>query len=134
MTHSLVLSNDGLVALRVFLLYLRLTTIVKEELRLVKVFLFASGQIEAAQRHLSNLVSRHHAGLTWVRSHLTTHHIGIATGNIEEFGAACSLPMGYGAFNHVSQVIELVREVFLLHPTLPSGSCAVAIMSITLST
>ena len=118
MTHGLVLLHDGLMALRILLLDLRLAAIVQQELGKVEIFLLARSQIETGHGHLGNLVTRHHTSLTGVRTYLLASHVGIATGNVEKLGAACSLPMRHGAFNHVAEVIELVAQVFLLHPTL----------------
>ena len=109
MAHGLVLLDDGLMALAVFVLYLGLATVVEQELGKVEVFLLASGQIEASHGHLGNLVAGHHAHLSGVRAHLLAGHVGIAAGNVEELALAGGLPVGHGTLNHVSQVVKLVR-------------------------
>ena len=98
-----------------------LATIIEQELSKVKVALLTSSQIETSHCHLCYLMTRHHAHLTGIRSYFLTGHIGIATGNIEELAFARSLPIGHCALNHMSQVIKLVRKIFLLDPTTITG-------------
>ena len=95
-----------------------LSAIVQEELGLIEILLLAGGQIEPCQCHLGNLVSGHHTGLPRVRSHLADDTVGIALGNVEELARARGLPVGHGTLDHVAQVVQLMREVFLLHPAL----------------
>ena len=84
MSHSLVLLKHRLMALTVFALELRLSAIVEQELRLVQVFLLAREHIQFAQSHLCNLVSRHHASLSSLRSHLAAYAVGISACNVEK--------------------------------------------------
>ena len=114
--HGLVLLGHGLVALRVLLLDGGLAAVVEQELGEVEVALLAGGQVEAGHRHLGYLVTRHDAHLAWVGPYLLAGHVGIAAGNVEELALARSLPVGHGALHHVAEVVEFVREVFLLHP------------------
>ena len=93
-----------------------LSTVVEQELSLVEVLLLACGQIELGQCHLCNLMARHHAGLSGVRTYLAADAVGIAAGNVEKLRGARCLPVGDSGFHHVTKVVELVREVFLLRP------------------
>jgi len=118
MAHGLVLLDDGQVALRVFLLDGGLATIVEEELSLVEILLVARGEIEFAQGHLGNLVPGHHACLPRLGSYLTHHAVGIAYGDVQELAAAGGLPVCHGTLNHVSEVVQLMAQVFFLAPSL----------------
>ena len=128
-TYGLVLFDDGLVSLRIVVCDGRLATIVEQELGKVKIALLSCGQIESCHCHLCNLMAWHHAHLTRIWPNLLTSHVGITAGDVEELALARSLPVGHGTLHHVTEVIELVREVFLLHPTLVTspvvGICGV---------
>ena len=116
MPNGLVLLRDGLVALRILLLYLRLATVVEQELCLVQILLLAGSQIKAGECHFSNLVARHHTSLSRVRTNLLAHHVSIAAGNVQELRASRSLPVSDGSFHHVAKVIQLVAQILLFHP------------------
>ena len=118
MSHCLVLLQYRFVALRVFCLNLGLAMIVEEELSLVQVFLVASGEIEFAESHLCYLVSRYHASLTSLWTHLLDHAVGVADGDVEELAATCSLPVSHGTLHHMTEVVELMTQVFLHAPAL----------------
>ena len=107
MSHGLVLLHHWLMGLRVVVGDGGLAAIVQEEAGLIQIY----------------LMTRHHAGLSLSRSHLAAHHIGIAHGNVEELAAARSLIVRNGSFHHVAQVVQLVAQVFLLHP--PRIACPV---------
>ena len=77
MSHSLVLVDNGFMALRVIVLNLGLSAIVEQELGKVEVALLASGKIEPCHSHLGNLVAGHHTHLTRVGTHLLASHVGI---------------------------------------------------------
>ena len=117
MSHGLVLVNDGLMALRVLLLDACLSPIVEEELRLIQVFPVSRYEVQPAQSHLRNLVSRHHACLSWLVSNLLDHAVGISDGDVQELPAARSLIVGHGTLDHVSEVIQLVAQVLFLRPS-----------------
>ena len=102
MTYSLVLLQNRLVALRIFLFDGSLSTIVEEELCLFEIFLVACSEIEFAESHFGNLMSRYHASLSRVRTNLANHAVGIADSDVEELAATCSLPVSYGTFYHVT--------------------------------
>ena len=59
----------------------------------------------------------HHTGLPGVGTHFLYHTLGIALGYVEEFVGACGLVVGAGGVDHVPQVVELMAQYFLLHPT-----------------
>ena len=118
MTYSLVLLQNRFVALRVFLFDGCLSTIVKEELSLVEIFLVACSEIEFAESHFGNLMSRYHASLSWVRTYLANHAVGITNGNVKELAAAGGLPMSHGTFYHVTEVVELMTQILLHAPAL----------------
>ena len=63
-------------------------------------------------------MTRHYTSLAAAGSHLAAHAVGVAPGNVEEFPAARCLIMGTGRIHHVTQVIQLVAQVLLLHPSL----------------
>ena len=105
MTNSFILFHHRLVTLGILLLHLRLSTIVKQELRFFQIFLVTCCQIESCQGHLGNLVARNYTRLTGIRSYLLANQVGKPDGNIQEFTTACSLIMSYGPFYHVSQVV-----------------------------
>lgn len=84
---------------------------------------FRRWQIEFGERHLCNLMAGHHTGLSGIRSYLAADAVGVAAGDVEELRRTCCLPVGNGSFHHVTEVIELVREVFLLRPA--RASCPV---------
>ena len=117
MPHSLSLLYYRQMTLTVFGLYLRLSTIVEQELCEVQVFLLACCQIQAGHSHLCNLMTWHHTHLSGVGTHFFTSHVSIATSDIEELALASSLPVGHSTLDHVAKVVELMRQVFLLHPT-----------------
>ena len=108
MTYSLVLFQNRFVALRIFLFDRCLATIVEEELSLFEIFLVACSEIELAECHFGNLMSRYHASLSWVRTNLANHAVGIADSDVEELAATSSLPVSHGTFYHVTEVVELV--------------------------
>ncbi len=118
MTYSLVLLQNRLVALRIFLFDGSLSTIVEEEFSLFEIFLVACSEIELAERHLCNLMSRNHTSLSWIRTYLANHAVGIADSDVEELAAACSLPVSHGTLNHVSKVVKLMAQVLFLAPAL----------------
>ena len=120
-TNGLVLLDDGLMSLRVVVNDSGLSTIVEQELRFVEVLLLACYQIELGQCHLSNLMTGHHTGLSRIRAYLAADAVGIAAGNVEELRRPRCLPVSNGCFHHVAEVIKLVREVFLFHPTLAAS-------------
>ena len=118
MTPCLRLFHHGLVALRIEIPATRLATIIEQELSLVQVFFLASDDIQSGQRHLCYLVSWNNAGLAFFRADLLHHAVGITLGDVEELRRPCGLIMGAGSVHHVSEVIELVTEEVLCHPTL----------------
>ena len=118
MTYSLVLFQNRFVALRVFLFDRCLATVVEEELSLFEIFLVACSEIKLAERHFGNLMSRYHASLSWVRTNLANHAVGIADSDVEELAATCSLPVSHGTFYHVAQVVELMAQILFLAPAL----------------
>ena len=83
----------------------------------VEVALLASSQIKTRHSHLGYLMAGHHTHLSGIRSHLLAGNVSIATGNVKELTLASSLPVGHGALYHMAEVIQLERQVFLLHPT-----------------
>ena len=115
-THSLILFDNRLMGLGIVVDNSGLATIVEEELGLVEVFLVACNEVELGECHLCNLMTRHDAGLSRVRTYLFTYHIGIADGDVEELTATSSLIVSDGSLYHVSEVVELVAQVFLLAP------------------
>ena len=62
----------------------------------------------------------HHGSLTWFRSNLLYHAIGIALGDVQELGASGSLIVSAGCIYHVTEVVKLVAQILILHPTLIS--------------
>ena len=118
MSYCLVLLHNRLVALAVFSLYGCLSTIVEEELCLVEVSLLACKYIELAESHLGNLVSWHHTHLSGLCANLTAHAVGISASDVEELSRTSGLEVCHSTFHHVSEVVELVAEVFHLRPTL----------------
>ena len=119
--HGLVLLHHRLVALRILALCLRLAAIVQQVLRKVQILLLARSQIETGHRHLRYLVTRHHERLSLVGPHLLARHVRIAAGNVQELSFARSLPVGHGTLHHVPQVVQLVAQFLLLHPTRLAG-------------
>ena len=92
--------------------------LVEEELGLVEVFLVACNQIEFSQCHLGNLMTGHTLQLIFIRTNGFADAIGITDGDVEEIALACGLIVGDGALDHVTEVIELVTEVFHLVPAM----------------
>ena len=62
-------------------------------------------------------MTRHHAHLAGIGPYLLTGHVGIAAGNVEELAFARSLPVGDSTLNHVTEIVELVTQILLFHPT-----------------
>ena len=118
MAPSLFLLYHRLIALRVKILTTSFATIIQQELSLVKIFLLASKHIQTGQRHLGNLVSRHHAGLTSLGTYLANHTIGITLGNVQELIRPCGLIVRTGSIYHMTEVIQLMTQNFLNLPTL----------------
>ena len=63
-------------------------------------------------------MSRYHTSLSWVRTYFANHAVGIADSDVEELAATCSLPMSHGTLHHVTEVVELMAQVFLHAPAL----------------
>ena len=136
MTYSLILLQDRFVALAVFVqtmvvtvsieesitshlpCRITLTTLVEEELGLIEVFSVASGNVKLCQAHLSNLVPRHHTSLTGLITHFSTYTIRILDGNVEEILLACSIIMSHSSFAEMTEIVELMGEVFHPFPAL----------------
>ena len=129
MAHGLVLINNRLVGLRVFVYDGGLSAIVEQKFCLVEILLVARNDVELGQSHFRDLVAGHYTCLPLVGTYLATHTVGISDGNVEEFARPRGLIMGDSCFHHVSKVIELVAQVFLLHPALGArpfvGVCGV---------
>lgn len=96
------------------------TTLVEEELGLVEVLLVSGDQIKFGKCHFSDLVSGNADLLSFACTDFTAYAVGISDGDIEEVLLSGGLVVGDGAFHHVSQVIELVAQVFYLFPTFAS--------------
>ena len=118
MSHRLVLLHDRLVALRVLRLETRLAAVVQQELGFIEVFLLARGQVQTAECHLRNLVSRYYACLSGIGAHLTAHTVRIAYGDVQELARPRGLPVCHSTLHHVPQVVEFMAQVILLRPTL----------------
>ena len=118
MAPSLGLLQDRLVALGIEVMDFCLATIVKQEFRLIEIFLIASNHIKPGERHLCNLMPRHYTGLTFIRPNLLYHTVSITLGNIEELGTPSSLIVGTGGIHHVAEVIELMTQHLFYLPTL----------------
>ena len=121
MSPCLCLFGDGLVALRVDVMDGGLAAVVEEELGLVEIAAVAGEHIESRQRHLGYLMSGHHAGLSGVGAHFLYHALSIALGDVEELVRPCGLVVCAGGVDHVPQIVELVAQHFLLHPTAVAG-------------
>ena len=59
----------------------------------------------------------HNAHLAGTVAYLAAHTVCVADGDIEECALAGGLIVSDGAFHHMPQIVELVTQVFLLHPT-----------------
>ena len=120
MTYRLFLLQDRSLALRIWVADMSLATIVEQILSLIQILLLTGQGIETSQSHLCNLVSRNDGSLSWFRSNLLYHTIGIALGDIQELGASRSLIVSAGCIYHVTEVVKFVARLLVLDPTLIS--------------
>ena len=119
-SHSFILLNHRLMCLAVFIGTTGISTLVEEELGLVEVFLVSGNQIKFGKCHFGNLMSGDTDLLSFACTDFTAYAVGISDGDIEEVLLSGGLVVGDGAFHHVSQVVELVAQVFYLFPTFAS--------------
>ena len=120
MTYRLFLLQDRSLALRIWVADMSLATIIEQILSLIQILLLTGQSIETSQSHLCNLMTRNDGSLSWFRSNLLYHTIGIALGDVQELGATCSLIVSTGCIYHVTEVVKLVAQILVLHPTLIS--------------
>ena len=120
MTYRLFLLQNRSLALRIWVADMSLATIVEQILSLIQILLFTGQGIETSQSHLCNLVSRNDGSLSWIRSHFLYHTISITLGDVQELGATRSLIMSTGCIYHVTEVVKLVAQILVLHPSLIS--------------
>ena len=118
--HSLILLNHRFMCLAVFVRTAGISTLVEEELGLVEVFLVSGDQIKFGKCHFCNLMSGNADLLSLACTDFTAYAVGISDGDIEEVLLSGGLVVSDGAFHHVSQVVELVAQVFYLFPTFAS--------------
>ena len=119
-SYSFILLNHRFMCLAVFIGTAGISTLVEEELGLVEVLLVAGDQIKFGQCHFGNLMSGDTDLLSFACTDFTAYAVGISDGDIEEVLLSGGLVVGDGAFHHVSQVVELVAQVFYLFPTFAS--------------
>ena len=119
-SHSFILLNHRLMCLAVFIGTTGISTLVEEELGLVEVFLVSGNQIKFGKCHFGNLMSGDTDLLSFACTDFTAYAVGISDGDIEEVLLSGGLVVSDGAFHHVSQVVELVAQVFYLFPTFAS--------------
>ena len=79
-----------------------LAAVVEEELRLVEILALTRSEVQSAQGHLGNLMSRHHARLSGFVAHLADDAVGIAHSDVKEGTLARSLIMCHGTLGHMS--------------------------------
>ena len=120
MTYRLFLLQDRSLTLRIWVADTSLATIVEQILSLIQILLLTGQGIETSQSHLCNLMSRNDGSLSCLRTYFPYHTIGIALGNVQELGATCSLIVSTGCIYHVTEVVKLVAQILILHPTLIS--------------
>ena len=120
MTNSLFLLQDRSLALRIWVADMSLATIIEQILSLIQILLLAGQGIETSQSHLGNLMTRNDGSLSCLRTYFPYHTIGIALGDVQELGATCSLIVSTGCIYHVTEVVKLVAQILILHPTLIS--------------
>ena len=63
-------------------------------------------------------MSRHHTGLSRIRSHLAAHAVGIAYGDVEKLPASRGLIVSDGCLHHMTEIIEFMTQILLLTPSL----------------
>ena len=119
-SHGFILLDNGFVCLTVFVRAAGVTTLVEEEFSLVEVFLVSGDQIKFGKCHFGNLMSGNTDLLPFACTYLTTYAIGVLDGDVEEVFLPGCLIVGDGTFHHVSQIIELMAQVFYLFPALAS--------------
>ncbi len=117
-TYSLILLHNRLVGLAVFVGAGGVASLVEEELCLVEIFLVAGHEIELGKRHFGNLVSGYAYNLSGIVADFAAHTVGILDCDVEEVALSGSLVVGDCSFNHVAEVVELVRQILHHLPAL----------------
>lgn len=120
-THGFVLFGYGFVGLAVSISPGGMSALVEEELGLLQIFSVARGKVQACQCHFGNLMTGYTYQLAFVGPYGTTHTIGITDGNVQKVSFSGGLVVCHGAFDHVSQVVELMTQFFYLLPAVVAG-------------
>ena len=94
---------------------------VEKETRLIEVFPVTGGVVEPHQSHFGNLVTGHKAQFSFAVAYVAANAVGISDGYVEETPLAGCLPVGYGAFYHVAEIVELMTEILYRSPAFFSG-------------
>ena len=121
MAESLILCDDRLVRLAVFILVRGTPTHIEEELCLVQIYLFSRRKIQLYQGHFGNLVSRHANYLPFTGPYRLANIIGITHCYIQEVALACSLVICHSPFYHVTEIVQLMAATLYGIPTFGSG-------------
>ena len=120
-TDGLLLLHDGQMGLRILVAPRGVAAFVEEVFGHVEILLLAGDHGELGQRHLGNLVSGHTLHLSLAAAYLADDAVGIGPCDVEEGLLSRSLIVGDGTLHHVAQVVELMREVLHLLPSVGAG-------------
>ena len=123
MTYSLRLLHDRKMSLRIGIGAGSISSLVEEKLRHVEILLLTGYDGQFGKSHLCNLMSGHTHHLPFTLSYLAHHTVCIVARNIQEGGLSRGLIVGNGALHHMTKIVELMREVFHLLPTLLACPC-----------
>ena len=118
MTYGFILLHYRLVRLAVSILARCISPLVEKEFRLIQVFPVSGHKIQLRQSHFSDLMSRNAHRLAFIRPDRLTYTVGIFDGYVKKIPLACGLIMSHRPFNHVSEIIKLMAQLFNLFPTL----------------
>ena len=81
------------------------SSLLNEVARHVKIPLVVCDEIELAESHLDDGVTRRTVYLSLGRTERLADEVGVAYGNVEERALASGLVVSNGTFNHVSGII-----------------------------
>ena len=121
MSDGLVLFQNRLMSLAIFVFPFRISPLIQEKFRFIQVFFIPGHHIQLRQSHLGDLMSGHFHLLSGFITDLTANTVGIADRNIQKVFLSGSLIVSDSPFNHMPQVIKLVAQVFHFFPAFRSG-------------
>ena len=94
---------------------------VEKPFGLVEIALLTGGVIKAHKGHLGDLMAGNEPELPVAVAYVAADAVGKAHGYVEKTAFSGSLPVGYGAFDHVAEIIEFMAEMLNGDPALAAA-------------